>query len=503
MADTIINTGNVLPEFEEKRSFDRTTPGDTKTTEVVTQAPERIEAAKGLEAAGAGEVTAAEEGQARANAAAPIQAAATAGNADIREHAMQQRLQATDFWASELAKAKQRTQQRTAELDAMSSPSLWGNTDNQGKVMRGVALALGGIGDAIQKAAMVRIGHAPPAIDTVGDIINGILNQQREHIATLKDNVVRAKTGEADVLEGRRQMLADVDLREISMLKRIEALTAARLAAMGKTPEQIAADENLAAVKARIAKTKADYADKLVGHITTKQEEATTKVGTDFTKRAPTAQNARPSERQMTDSFLGKNLADALDVIEAGPKLTPEQLATAQDQELSMSAASNAAGKGAVGNVAVKAGRELGLVPRSQTQGLPPEAAKVVVAGNIAKEMVARKLSGGAIVTDEDRQNAEKYMIHAEDSDEVRSYKKGVLRNMAKEMMATSGQAGETVSAAVPSAKPGHVPPSGAKPTQADAAREGAIRQIKSRKLSKDAAMKLVERYRITRAELQ
>jgi len=290
VADSLtINAAAPLPEFEKRRTFETTKPGDETSTETVTQTPERATAGAQLEQAGAAETEAAKEAQVQADAAAPLKKAAAAETADIHSHQAADQDFVMRQAAEDIAKARERTQQRQAELDAMSSPSLYGNTDNHGKIVRGVAMALGGIGDAIQKAAMVRVGKAAPTIDTVGEIIDGILNQQREHISKLKDSVVMARTGEQDAREARAQMLADVDLRGASMLKRVQSLMEARLAAMGKTPEQIAADTNVAAVQGKIADKMAAHVAPLLDKITKKIEAPTVKSGGETVERVPTA----------------------------------------------------------------------------------------------------------------------------------------------------------------------------------------------------------------------
>jgi len=47
---------------------------------------------------------------------------------------------------------------------------------------------------------------------------------------------------------------------------------------------------------------------------------------------------AKPTERQSTDAFLGKNLSRALDTVEKNGPLPPEVLDQLQSQELGMAA---------------------------------------------------------------------------------------------------------------------------------------------------------------------
>lgn len=289
MADTIINTGNVLPEFEKRKTWETTTPGDESTTETVTQAPERVAAGAALEKAGADELAAAGEQKAQADLTAPIQRQGAQDAADVASRKAADSMAAVTSAADDIARARAYTQKRKAEYEAYGDATLFGHTDTKGEIVRGVALALGGLGDAIQRAAMVRVGRNPPTIDTVGEIIEGVLHQQREHIGRLKDSVLQARTGETDAIAARQQALADIDLRGAVMLGRAKSLMEARLAAMGKTPDQIAADSNIAAISAKIADKQAAHTAPLLDRLTQKTQESTVKSGGDQVQRAPTA----------------------------------------------------------------------------------------------------------------------------------------------------------------------------------------------------------------------
>lgn len=289
MADVTVNTAAPLPEFEKRRTFETTKPGDEKTTETTAQTPERAAAEQAEQDVEAQQEAIGAREKALAGRKAAAQEQAANEQRDISEHQLADQDFAMRSAADDIAKARARTQARQAELDKMESPSLYGNTDTHGKVVRGVAMALGGIGDAIQKAAMVRIGKAPPTIDTVGEIIDRNLNEQREHISKLKDAVVMARTGEADANDARKQMLADIDLRGAAMYKRAEGLAAARLAAMGKTQAEIDADKNIATLREKRAERHTASVAPLLEKVTNKIETATTKTGGENIERAPTA----------------------------------------------------------------------------------------------------------------------------------------------------------------------------------------------------------------------
>lgn len=331
MADNLtINAAAPLPDFEKRKTWETTTPGDattttapgdTTSTDTTQDTAARAAGVAAEDAATQGEISA-EERQRGANAAkADVGLQNAQDAADLAGHQSADQDFALRSSADDIAKAKAHTQAEQARLDKMESPSLYGNTDTHGKVMRGLSLALGGIGDAIQKAAMVRIGKAPPTIDTVQDIIDGELNRQREQIGMLKDNVVRARTGEQDATAARQQMLADIDLRGASMYKRAEAVASARLAAQGKTQADIDSDKNIAALRAKQAEHLEAHVAPLLDKVTkkieaptvsTKVEGPTRKSGGDTVERAPTkATGASPTGATAEQSAALARYVDA------------------------------------------------------------------------------------------------------------------------------------------------------------------------------------------------
>lgn len=301
MADTIINTGNVLPEYEKKKSWETTTPGvktttpgDESTTETPSESPERLQAEKGMDASANAEIDASERQRALDTAKAKLNAQAATEASDLAGHQAADRAAAQGIADAEISKARDYHARKQAELDKTPDVSLWGGARHP--VLNGIAMALGGIGDAIQRAAMVRIGKAPPTIDTVGDIINAELNRQRDHISRLKDSVVTARTGIADAMEARQQMLQDVDHNGVEMYKRLEGIAKARLAAQGATAADIEGDQRVAAIRSKRAEHQSAYVAPLIQRVTKKTEGVTTtaegptrKAGGEEIKRAPTA----------------------------------------------------------------------------------------------------------------------------------------------------------------------------------------------------------------------
>lgn len=348
-----------------------------------------------------------------------------------------------DTWSTRLREARDK-------FEKAPPVTLFHEGDTWNNVLKGVSLAVGAIGGAMATVANARLGGGGQGPNVVKNLIDMDLGRQREAIAKLSDNAAMAKTGLADALDARKMLLAEVDARGALAWKRIGGITKAALAAQGLKQPEI--DQHKANLEAKEEEQK--YKESAVAPLTKKIEDTFGKrvEGDTVTTRTSADKGKQPTERQTTDAFLGTTLSRMLDVIEKNPELDGATLSKVQAQELAMQAADDTARKSQLGGLWVKLQREItGTVPKSKTEGLSDSDQTSIAAGDIAKEMVARKLSGGAIVTDEDRANAEKYMIHAGDSPELRAFKLMNLRNMAKDMIGLSGKAGEIIS---PTAEP-------------------------------------------------
>lgn len=191
-------------------------------------------------------------------------------------------------WVDE---ARARTSAAQLKLDAAPPVSYFRDGDTWGNALRGFGLALGAIGDAKVVNAAVRTGHAPPTLDTVGQIINADLERQKAAIADLKDRVVTSRTGIKDAYEARQQMLAEVDLKGQAAYAQLERVGKARLAAMGMSQPEI--DQHLAilAMREKQAEHKAEYVKPLYDKIT-KHLDASTTAGQSTTTRTNPAANA-------------------------------------------------------------------------------------------------------------------------------------------------------------------------------------------------------------------
>lgn len=109
------------------------------------------------------------------------------------------------------------------------APSLFADATTGQKALRGFGLLLAGLGDVVNAGAANRYGTARS--DAFGQIVEADLQRQREKIAKLKDDEVRARTGFKDAVDGRNMMMAELDAKGAGFAKRLEAMAAARMAA--------------------------------------------------------------------------------------------------------------------------------------------------------------------------------------------------------------------------------------------------------------------------------
>lgn len=356
-----------------------------------------------------------------------------------------------------ISRATERLSEARKRFEEAPTPQLFGDRDTAGKVMLGLGMVFGALGDAQKARAAALLGQQASGPSFLTGIVQMDLQRQREKIEKLSDQTVMAQTGLKEAGEARQAALAEAELRASMAYKRVRQIGEATLASRGADKAAIDGDANLAALKAAELKERDNVGGRLTKHIANQGTDTTT-----TTRENKPGSEKQPTERQSTDAFLGKTLDRMLDVIDGNPSLNEATLSKVQAQELAMSAADDTAKKGLLGGWWVRLQREVtGTAPKSKTEGLSSTDQTTVSAGDIAKEMIARKLSGGAIVSDEDRQNAEKYMVHAGDSPEQKAFKLQNLRRMAADMIGLSGKAGETLSqvpavpGAAPSAPPG------------------------------------------------
>lgn len=262
-----------LPDYEKKTGSDTTTTsGGTNETKKLSAEQESALAAEDKvteeRIAATGEVSA----QKKAELGITSDAASDAARIGTLQDS---RLQNALIESQGLIdKARARATAKQAELDAAPPVSYFKSGDTWHNAVKGIALAMGGIGDAIQKAAMVRIGHAPPTIDSVGEIINRDLEGQKERIAQLKDSAVMAATGIRDAHEARQQMLSDVELKGAAAYSQLERLTRARLAAQQLSAPDIEQHQAILSLKEARAAHHAKYVEPLFQTITKKVETA-------------------------------------------------------------------------------------------------------------------------------------------------------------------------------------------------------------------------------------
>lgn len=314
--------------------------------------------------------------------------------------------------------AIQRTKDAQAKLDATPTPRLFADRSTAEKAMLGVGMLLGGFSDAVQKAAMIRIGHAPPTIDTVGDIINADLDRQRRNIERLKDNVVTTRMGIADADEARRQMLAEVDLRGAQAYKRIESLARARLASVGMKAPEIEQNQAILALKQKQADAQAEYVKPLYDTLQRHWDSATKTTNEDVNRVAtakPGGGGGVEADKNAANFGLLKEHADWL--AQEMPKLTPDEVKSIN--------AAQAGGGTLEKNGVLRAGAALAGVDAES--GMTERAKEYLDRARRAQDALGRLKSGGAINDEENRNFAKMLTPQVSDSEKDRSMRSSNL----------------------------------------------------------------------------
>lgn len=150
--------------------------------------------------------------------------------------------------------------------------------------------------------------------------------------------------------------------------------------------------------------------------------------------------SSKATETEAKTAFYAEQMGDELDRIRKGPKLTSEDLQKLQDTELSVQGVEKSASSGIGGALTAKAGRWLGVLPRSAIESLPKEKQIVVNSWQNAAEKITRQLTGaGMPATEETRMN--RLMVpQAGDTPELIAIKEKRLTAMAAQMKALSGK---------------------------------------------------------------
>lgn len=495
-----------LPEFERKTDLASTDRGGATTDKALS--PEQLASQASQDALLTDSIHQTADARDVADRKAALEAQHAKEMADEAGRQAQLDAVATAKSQEAIAAAKQRLTSKQAEYDKAPSPSFFHHGDTWGNALRGMALGLGTLGDSMQKAAMVRIGQAPPNIDTVGDIIGADLQKQEHHIARLKDNVVMAHTGLADANEARAQMIADRHQAAATAYDRLIKLAAARMASLGYDNNRIAQSDEIIKLREKREAEKAQAVAPLTktveGHWLHKGQQVSE------TNRQSASAAKGPTESQAKLADLSAGLTSELDTIKKLPPLTQEELAKVQDNQQSSNAADNSTGL--IGSTVSRAGRAVGAIPRTKYEGLTPEAQRSMNAWDAAVELRARQLTGAGMPETEAIREARTLGYSPGDSPDVMRQKIQRLEDSAKRGVQLSGQGGAIVAPGIashqtaPGQAPTHPPPLVPAPPPpappAGSNRDKAIQLIKSHPNGGANAV-LMRKYGITPEELR
>lgn len=255
---------------------------------------------------------------------AGLDAQAAAEQAAEAARIAQEREQADQRTAADLSTWKNRLEGAYKDAQTVPSPRLFADGSTAENVLRGVGLALAGLGDGIRDASAARQGRGPGP-STFFRLIDMDLQRQREHIGKLKDNVLMARTGAQDAQTARGIALAEIDAKGAGIMKRLEGVAKARLGQLNRGA--LAGDVEQNAVLREIQAKRLEYKkSSLQGlherHATPTTESITRDVTSNMPKPpTPGAEDVKEANRLEADIQAQKN---ALALIEKDPKAWDE-----------------------------------------------------------------------------------------------------------------------------------------------------------------------------------
>jgi len=331
---------------------------------------------------------------------AAIHAEAARAKAAGMEQQARERERRDQETAADLSLYKNRLEGAYKNAQSAPAASLFADGTTGEKVMRGVGLAMAGLGDAIRDAGAARMGRGPGP-STFMNLIEMDLQRQREHIAKLKDEVLMARTGVQDATKAREVALAEVDAKGAGFMKRIEGWMNARMDALKDTPlaKDVAQSQALAAAK----QAGLDYQQRSFAGLERKHAGQTVEnIERDNTSNMPKpptpgSDDVKEANRLASDIQIAK---DAIKLIEKDPRAWDEYRNNSESWQRSQ-----AAGNTTVLKEVRAAGQVAGLADVAPEQGLKSPTGKQLHQFMTQIKMGVAKGYGG-VVTEHDVNNA-------------------------------------------------------------------------------------------------
>lgn len=174
-----------------------------------------------------------------------------------------------------------------------------------------------------------------------------------------------------------------------------------------------------------------------------------------------------PTAEQTKLAIFGARMQKEMGAIASLPPLSPDALATLQNNSLAVAGAEKSAEGGWLPGAIVRGGRGLGLIPRSKYEGLSPEEQRIANAWDTAVERMARLMTGAGMPPEEARRMAWQAMPVAGDTPELIQSKFDRMIDEANTFIALSGNAAGIISGGSPTKSPPRPSKPNAKPKTA------------------------------------
>src|ERR1041385_1134482 len=239
-------------------------------------------------------------------------------NADALDKQMADRQAAYDKTQSDITDMSTRLREARDKFDNAKTQSFFRDGDTHGNVLKGIAVALGGMSDAICARVGVMTGRdqGPSVVD---QIVDADMARQKEDIKLMSDKVAIAKGGLQDANEARQLLLAEVDTKAAMAYKRIQQIAAANLASQGVQQADIDKNANIAAWREKELQGQASAVNQLTQQFTKQGKDVT--ITTNENKDKEHGPTAAEIQLSPTDIFNvnGEKIGEA-----STPKLADE-----------------------------------------------------------------------------------------------------------------------------------------------------------------------------------
>ncbi len=348
------------------------------------------------------------------------------------------------------------------KLKGMGYQGFWAKGPNGGngnRALAALAIALGGIGDALNAKAGQRTNFGAEVMQQIDNAVERDWKQHQARLA-MQERALERSGVNVQRLEDRMDRAKAA--HHAAAYELVEAQGRRLLAVKGVDAAEADGNAIIQALQERHKGEDLQYQESLRKRVQSQVEQVT------LTGGVGGAGGKAPTEGQGKMALLAEQMIGELKVLEGEAPLSDKALSMMQTNQSRVEAADKSAASGILNSVGVGLAREVGLVPKSKYKGLNEREQKVANAWDNVLEKYTRLLTGAGMPLDEAKRMAVQDAPHADDSAELKAQKLQRMREAAAQMMSLAGPAAAQVQRATagvaPSAQPTGSAPQGVPP---------------------------------------